>query len=141
MVLVRERADENGTIGRVKSSSGVRDIPISRQLVQLLREWKLEVPPGDLVFPNWKGNPESLPNIFNRAWSPLLERCELAHFNFHTLRHFHASRLIASGANPKEVQVEMGHSSIKVTCDIYGKLFPEDMVSCQIRAQLMADEF
>jgi integrase len=42
------------------------------------------------------------------------------------LRHFHASRLIADNANPKEVQVEMGHSSIKITYDVYGHLFQDE---------------
>jgi integrase len=30
------------------------------------------------------------------------------------------------GANPKEVQTEMGHSSIQVTYDLYGHLFHDD---------------
>lgn len=45
---------------------------------------------------------------------------------FHDLRHFHASMLIADGANPKEVQVEMGHSSIQMTFDLYGSLFKDE---------------
>ena len=53
--------------------------------------------------------------------------------------HFHASTLIASEANPKEVQAQMGHTSIKVTYDIYGHLFPEDIGSRRDRAQRIAD--
>ena len=47
-------------------------------------------------------------------------------YNFHLLRHFHASMLIADGANPKEVQAEMGHNSIQVTYDLYGHLFKDE---------------
>ena len=36
-----------------------------------------------------------------------------------------ASLWIASGANPKVVQTKAGHSSIKVTYDRYGHLFPD----------------
>ena len=43
--------------------------------------------------------------------------------NFHRLRHFHASMLIADGANPKDVQVEMGHADIQMTYNVYGHLF------------------
>jgi hypothetical protein len=32
---------------------------------------------------------------------------------------------IASGANPKAIQVRMGHSTITVTLDRYGHHFPE----------------
>ena len=103
IIRVRQRADEKGVIGPLKTKNARRDIPIPIHLVTLLKAWKLECPPSDLVFPNWQGNPENLANIFNRCWVPLLERSKLKHFNFHALRHFHASVLIASDANPKEV--------------------------------------
>ncbi len=44
---------------------------------------------------------------------------------FHSLRHFHASLLIDVGANPKDIQVELGHSSSKVTYDLYGHKFKD----------------
>jgi integrase len=46
--------------------------------------------------------------------------------NFHCLRHFRASMLIEVGANPKEVMVEMGHSNIAMTYDLYGHLFTDE---------------
>jgi len=38
-----------------------------------------------------------------------------------------ADRMIAAGANPKAVQVHVGHSSISVTMDRYTHLFPSDV--------------
>ncbi|MFX8907106.1 tyrosine-type recombinase/integrase [Acinetobacter baumannii] len=43
----------------------------------------------------------------------------------HYLRHDCASLWIESGYNPKQIQRLMGHSSIKVTFDIYGHLFAD----------------
>ena len=43
---------------------------------------------------------------------------------FHDLRHFFASQLIANGETAAYVRDQMGHSSIKVTFDTYGHLFP-----------------
>ena len=43
---------------------------------------------------------------------------------FHDLRHFFASQLIANGDTAAYVRDQMGHSSIKVTFDTYGHLFP-----------------
>lgn len=40
------------------------------------------------------------------------------------LRHTYATLLIAAGANPLTVKQRMGHSSITVTMDRYGHLFP-----------------
>jgi len=39
-------------------------------------------------------------------------------------RHTFASQLIDQGAHPKYIEEQMGHSSIQVTIDIYGHLFP-----------------
>jgi len=150
---VTHRADERGIIGSVKSSAGRRKISVPPSLTHALKEWKLLCPPGELVFPNWKGNIETHANIVNRCWLPVCERSGMAtvmqkakkkhvdaHFSFKALRHFHASMLIASGASPKEVQVEMGHSSIQVTFDIYGHLFPEDEGARGQRAATMEAE-
>lgn len=40
-------------------------------------------------------------------------------FNFHSLRHTHATILIANGANIKDVQERLGHSSIQTTLNTY----------------------
>ena len=113
----------------------------------MLKTWKVACPPGDLVFPSEEGRPQSLANIYNRVWKPIqlaagvcdpakengkVKRDEKGkplmepRYRFHDLRHFHASMLIADGANPKEVQAEMGHSSIQMTFDIYGSLFKDE---------------
>jgi integrase len=46
-----------------------------------------------------------------------------SNFNFHALRHVYASLHIESGLPPKRVQYLMGHASISMTFDHYGKLF------------------
>src|SRR5690606_25847687 len=133
---VRQRADENGKIGPPKSGASRRKINLPAPLVSRLREWKAECPPGPLVFPNWQGEVEALANIHVRAWKPLQvaagvtrpgdDERPLARYRFHDLRHFRATMLIADGANPKEVQSELGHASIVVTMDTYGSLFRDD---------------
>ena len=44
---------------------------------------------------------------------------------FHDLRHTYAALMVAAGAHPKYLQAQMGHSSIRVTLDLYGHLFPD----------------
>ncbi len=44
---------------------------------------------------------------------------------FHDLRHTSVALAIAEGAHPKAIQTRMGHSSVNVTLDRYGHLFPE----------------
>ncbi len=45
--------------------------------------------------------------------------------DFHELRHFYASLLIASGANVKVVQARLGHKNATETLDTYGHLWPD----------------
>lgn len=149
-ITVSQRADEDGKIGPPKSNTSRRTINVPASLVKLLREWKLECPSRELVFPNWQGQVEALANIHTRGWKPVQLAAGLAvprsdkvdgegepvmeaKYTFHALRHFHASYMIADGANPKEVQSELGHATITLTYDLYGHLFRDDAAEQQRR--------
>jgi hypothetical protein len=45
----------------------------------------------------------------------------------HSLRHSADSLLIEAGANPKQLQKMIGHSSIRITFDVYGRLIPDSL--------------
>lgn len=40
-------------------------------------------------------------------------------FDYHSLRHTHATILVENGANIKDVQERLGHANISVTMDMY----------------------
>jgi integrase len=48
----------------------------------------------------------------------------LDRITLHACRHTFASLMIAAGVNAKALQSYMGHSSIRVTFDLYGHLMP-----------------
>jgi integrase len=131
-ITVRQRADEWGTIGMPKSAAGQREVPMSPHVVNTLREWKPACPKGelDLVFPNTLGKVQPLSNIAQRVWRPLQVKAGLVNaegeplFNFHALRHFAASLWIEQTFTPKRLQAMLGHSSVQMTFDRYGHLFP-----------------
>lgn len=52
------------------------------------------------------------------------ERVGLPHLNFHCLRHTHASLLLQAGVDVKVVSERLGHSSVRITYDIYSHLMP-----------------
>tara|TARA_R110002124_G_scaffold183401_4_gene350807 strand:+ start:31733 stop:32701 length:969 start_codon:yes stop_codon:yes gene_type:complete len=72
-IKVDQDMDDDGKIGRPKSRSGYRTIPVGTQVMDILRAWKRECPKSklDLVFPNWQGNPEKLQNVYRRCWYTL----------------------------------------------------------------------
>ncbi len=60
-----------------------------------------------------------------RVFVRLLKRAKLPlHFSPHCLRHTFASLLLQQGESPVYVQRQLGHASIKLTVDTYGKWLP-----------------
>jgi integrase len=108
-----------------KSKYSIRKVDIPEQLAHELEKWRLVSPKNedDLVFPDPRGKPVSHGGVVKRHFEPALKRAGLRHVSFHSLRHFNASLRISAGQNPKYVQSQLGHSSIKVTLDVYGHLF------------------
>ena len=54
----------------------------------------------------------------------LADQVGLSDCGWHALRHTCAAMLIDGGAHPKVVQQQMRHSTISMTLDTYGHLFP-----------------
>jgi integrase len=136
LLHVCQRADDYNSIGPTKSETSNRAIPIPPSTLAALREWKLACPrrAGELhyAFPNGAGNVENRGNIVNRGLIPV----QIATFGrakytgLHAFRHFFASwcinRKVDGGLELplKIVQERLGHSSVVMTADRYGHLFP-----------------
>ncbi len=52
-------------------------------------------------------------------------RAEVLASSLHDLRHTFASLLIAAGVGIKRVQTLLGHSSARLTLDVYAHLLPD----------------
>jgi integrase len=84
--------------------------------------------PAALVFTSSEGGPLRNSNFRRRVWNDAVAEAGLGEgLRIHDLRHTCASLLIAEGAHPRAVMGHLGHSSITVTMDRYGHLFPSDM--------------
>ena len=81
-----------------KTKAGLRTITIAPELVAALKLWKLQCPPGELVFPHADGQPNCRDRILMVGLYPALRRAGLRRVNFHSLRHSCASAMIAAGA-------------------------------------------
>ena len=160
---VRQRADRFGAIGAPKSEAGERTVPLPPAVVAALREWRLACPRvmGDLVFPAGHGGPVDHKSVsrgfeavqiaagvvtpaldvdgrqkFDREGVPAVE----AKYGLHSLRHFYASWCINRRTDgglelpAKAVQARLGHSSITMTFDVYGHLFPRGDDGAELEA-------
>jgi len=127
---------DTGTIFKgPKNKRSCRTIDISEEVIIYLRrhhkrqaERKLkqgeEYEDNDLVFCRTNGKPMHPDSV--SSWFPVfLEKNKLPRLNFHCLRHTHASLLLALGEDIKLISKRLGHSSVRITYDIYSHLLPE----------------
>jgi integrase len=79
----------------------------------------------DYLFTAPEGGPLRRDLLHKRYFRPAVLKAGLPEgLRVHDLRHSCASILIGLGAHPKVIQERLGHSSITVTMDVYGHLFP-----------------
>jgi integrase len=143
---VRQRADRYRHISVPKSKAGTRSIPLPPDLISALKVWKIGCPkgPDGLVFPSRRGVIDHNPQLL-RTLKPVMVLANVVEvtvdaatgktkiapkYGLHSFRHFFASWCInpknrgGRELPPKEVQHLLGHSSIVMTLDVYGHLFP-----------------
>jgi integrase len=79
-----------------------------------------------LVFTSQQGAPLRQHHFYWRHFKPAVQHAGLdVQPRFHDLRHTCVALLIAEGAHHLTIMRRLGHSSIQVTLDTYGHLFPE----------------
>jgi integrase len=111
-------------LGSPKTRKSLRGISATESVMRLLADLRAGRADSDFVF-SGHCNGFIDPDMFDaEIWRPIVEHAGLTDTRFHDLRHFFASQLIANGETAAYVRDQMGHSSIHVTFDTYGHLFP-----------------
>ena len=96
---------------------------IPESLRAILRAYRTDGAPDSLVF--GKDGKHLSENVSSIILQPALERAGLRHIRWHDLRHTYAAMMISNGENIKFVAQQLGHSSTRMTWDVYGHLLPE----------------
>jgi integrase len=119
----------------LKTKASRRTVGVGATVSSVLAEL-VDVDQDALVFTHEDGEPMRY-GAFYKAWARALNGndgtngrkklppTEFADVHIHDLRHTHAAHLIAAGRPLTSIQRRLGHSSIRVTSDIYGGLLPE----------------
>ncbi|MHB1444926.1 MAG: tyrosine-type recombinase/integrase [Acidimicrobiales bacterium] len=120
----------------------VRTVPIPATVVDDLSRHAVGMAEDDFVFRSPAGGPLRHLNFYRRHFKPAVDAAGLTGCRFHDLRHSYASLLIAQGANPKTVMERLGHSTIQMTLNVYGHLFPllEASITEALDAQIVEAE-
>lgn len=114
----------------VKHKSSNRKLPMSPQISRMLLDFRSTkgrnaLRPNAYLFTNKAGHKAGQPLHPDRVtghYRHLLEKHHLRITRFHDLRHASASALVASRVPLVEVQQWLGHSTIRITADLYTHL-------------------
>ena len=113
----------------LKSDASYRTINLPKPLEMMLLEHRAQfgLGPEQLLFRNrdkrvlrYKAALDAFVNVARPLGVP-------EGTGLHVFRHTCVSNLIRMGAQPKQIQIYVGHSSIEETMNTYGHLFEDDM--------------
>lgn len=99
-----------------KTNSSIREIPISSNLMPLLKCLKSKM--SKYVVTSRVGK-VVYPRAYQKAFENLQNRLKTKHYGFHSLRHTFATRLLERGVDIKTISELMGHSSPTITLGRY----------------------
>lgn len=100
-----------------KTKNSIREIPISKDLLRILKPFKKIVNPLFFVLTNDTKPTE--PRTYRSYYKNLMKELKMPELKFHGLRHSFATRCIESNCDYKTVSVLLGHSNISTTLNLY----------------------
>lgn len=115
-------------IGSPKTKNSIREIPISKELMKLIRPLKKLMNDDYFVITN-EAKPTE-PRTYRNYYKQLLKQLGIPDLKFHGLRHSFATRCIESKCDYKTVSVILGHANISTTLNLYVHPNMEEKKKC-----------
>lgn len=115
------------TLLQPKTMSSIRDIPLPKFLIDLLREHKAK---SDCTYVLSSKGKFVEPRTLQRRFKRLLNKANVKEINFHATRHTFATRALENGFDVKSLSEIMGHSSALVTLTKYAHALDKQKRSC-----------
>lgn len=100
-----------------KTATSIRDIPMTKDLLSVLKPLRKVV--NDSFFVLTNDSMPTEPRTYRNYYKKLLVKLDIPPIKFHGLRHSFATRCIESHCDYKTVSVILGHSNISTMLNLY----------------------
>ncbi len=104
-------------ISTPKTQNSIREIPLSKELIKMIKPLKKVVNSDFFVLTNESKPTE--PRTYRNYYKSILQNLQIPLLKFHGLRHSFATRCIESQCDYKTVSVILGHANISTTLNLY----------------------
>lgn len=131
----QKKVGEEISFADTKTAAGRRSFDLPQVTLDALRIWRDQQqfekknlhdwPHPELVFTTEVGTPIHPRNLRDRALKRTLQRAGCPRVKWHELRHSAATFLLSQGAPIRVVQEILGHSTVRITLDLYGHVLRE----------------
>lgn len=116
LLRVNKTISQGGDLSPTKTKAGIREIPISKILLPLLKEMQKKAKSEFVIETN--GHYTDLRG-YQGLFTRLLKKLNVRELGFHSLRHTFATRAIESGVDIKTLSTLMGHANAMITINRY----------------------
>lgn len=117
--------DESGEFVPGTTKTGdERAVPLDQKTVELIKPLLADKGEKDWVFTGTNGHALDYGFFRRKYFKPATEKLGMKNVVIHSLRHTTGSLLASLGAPIPEVSKILGHSSAKMTLDVYGHAYP-----------------
>jgi integrase len=118
--------DDDGKLvaSEPKTRASARTVKLTKNTIELLRQQEKKQLASEQgltawVFPNAKGGPLRKDGLMRSDLKEVAKKAGVPGLTFHGLRHSHATMLARLGVGIKVVQERLGHSTSRMTLDVY----------------------
>lgn len=133
---LKEFKDENGKTvrqrGKTKTQGSIRSVSLNQEALNIINAQKKRNPnteDTDFIFQTDEGTPIARRNV-NRTLKTMMKRAKCSQIvSVHSLRHSFGSFLVSNNADIYAVSKLLGHTSLKVTEQVYTELLQDTNVA------------